>query len=124
MTNSIDRTVQLHGTAWELSDLTDAIADCQNEAWEERAWVPSDMLVDRRGGRMSLYVGQTYDPAKIDLVKGGWNHDHCEICWWDLYESADPDHGIGYTNGERWLCTECYAKLIAPSENVGNSSSS
>jgi hypothetical protein len=70
-----------------------------------------DALVQRTG-TASLYVGQQYDPAYYDLVHGGWNHDHCEICWWTLSDGGDEEHSVGYTDGQRWICSECYNQFI------------
>lgn len=41
-------------------------------------------------------------------------HDHCALCWRELYETDDPEHGSGYTDGAHWLCRRCYAEHIAP----------
>jgi hypothetical protein len=109
----IPETVEIHDSTWERSHVEESIAYCKESSWERKVWFPRDALVHRSGGTVSFYVGQKFDPAKIDLVKGGWSHDHCQICWWDLYESEDPEHGIGYTNGDNWLCSECYSKFIA-----------
>ena len=27
------------------------------------------------------------------------------------YESDDPEHGMGYTNGHDWFCMECYERF-------------
>ncbi|WP_394165163.1 hypothetical protein [Neptunomonas phycophila] len=63
--------------------------------------------------KTSEYVGQSYRPEYTELVEDGWNHDHCEICWWSLHEADDPESGEGYTvEGRAWLCCEYYEKLI------------
>jgi len=72
-------------------------------------------IPDRKGGTVSLYHGQKYDPDKIDLVEDGWCHDHCEICCWNIYESEDSEHGEGYTDGDNWICLECYDKVLRKS---------
>ncbi len=120
MADGQKETVVIHGSVWERSHIEEAIADCKESSWERQAWFARNALVHGKGGRVSLYVGQKYDPAKIELVKGGWNHDHCQICWWDLYESEDPEHGAGYTNGGDWLCSECYSKFIASDEALAD----
>ena len=75
------------------------------------AWVRRDALVQRTG-TTSLYTGQRYDPKYCELVRGGWSHDHCEICWWTLSEGGDEEHSVGYTDGGRWICSECYGHFI------------
>ncbi len=113
------KTIEIHGRPWEWSYVEEGIADCKLSKWQEQKWSPRDALVHRNGGRVSLYVGQKYDADKIDLVEGAWTHDHCQICWWALSEVEDGEHGIGYTNGDGWLCTECYTKFIAPVQEEG-----
>ncbi len=83
-------------------------------AWERRPWKPRDILVDKQTGRVMFYTGQSFDPARFDLTQGGWKRDHCAICSWQLYESDEPLHGIGYTNGRDWVCTECHDKFLVP----------
>ena len=58
------------------------------------------------------YVGQAYDQAEFELVRGGWKRNLCEICRWELCESDDEQHATGYTDGLRWICTECYDFLV------------
>ena len=48
-----------------------------------------------------------------EVVPAGWDHDHCQICWWDLFESPDEAHSIGYTDSRGWLCSECYDQFVA-----------
>lgn len=76
--------------------------------WEERRCEPQDALRHKLTGQISLYRGQHYDPAEFDVVKAGWTCDHCAVCWDALFE-PDAEHGVGYTNGQDWLCSECYA---------------
>lgn len=111
MTHEKD-TIWIRGSEWDRTYVEESIAYSRSSAWQETKWRPRPALVHRDGGRVSLYTGQGYDPDKIDLVEDGWNHDHCQICWWDLHEADDAEHGIGYSDGEGWLCSECYNKFI------------
>jgi hypothetical protein len=44
------------------------------------------------------------------LVPGGWDHEHCEIC------REHIDHGdFGYQDrDDHWLCEDCYDKYVRP----------
>jgi len=106
-----EATVRIHGSDWKLADVEDAVAFCQEHRWRREQWVRRDALVQRTG-TTSLYTGQRYDPAYCELVRGGWSHDHCEICWWTLSEGGDEEHSVGYTVGGRWICSECYGHFI------------
>jgi hypothetical protein len=81
--------------------------------WQRRLSQPRDALVRRAGGAIMLYRGGIYDPTEFDLVKDGWKHDHCVICWKMLYDAENPDESFGYTNGEHWLCLQCYEAFLA-----------
>jgi hypothetical protein len=71
-------------------------------------------VIQRNSGALSFDLTLAQDSANFTLVKGGWKKDHCTICHWELFASADsPRHGTGYTNGLSWLCTECYEKFFS-----------
>jgi len=80
--------------------------------WERRLSRPRDALVKRTGGALMLHRGDTYDAQEFDLVKEGWKHDHCVVCWKMLYNDDRPDESFGYTNGEHWLCQQCYEAFL------------
>jgi hypothetical protein len=105
-------TVLIHGSEWKLVDIEYEISQCRRSVWTRRRWARRDALI-QKSGTASLYNGQNYDPTKYKLVQGGWTHDHCQICWWELFETATEEHSVGYTNGLQWICSECYEKIIA-----------
>ena len=106
-----DATITIHGSEWKFADIAGAVADCQGLQWRREQWIRRDALVQPTGTKV-LYIGQRYDPAYCELVRGGWSHDHCEICWWTLSEGGDEAHSVGYTSGQRWVCSECYRRFI------------
>jgi Clp amino terminal domain, pathogenicity island component len=81
--------------------------------WQRGLSKPRDALVKRADGALMLYRGGIYDPGEFDLVKDGWKHDHCVVCWKVLYNPEHPDESFGYTNGEHWLCQQCYDAFLA-----------
>ncbi|HXZ31406.1 MAG TPA: Clp protease N-terminal domain-containing protein [Terriglobales bacterium] len=109
--------VEIHGYRWNADYVHDAVKQCReyNWHWHKSAWKPRDIAVDIRSGCVSFDLDLAKDSANFRLVKEGWKKDHCIICRWELSESpADPERGIGYTNGRDWLCSECYEKFVAP----------
>jgi hypothetical protein len=45
-----------------------------------------------------------------ELVKAGWDHEHCAICWQTLGLGGQPeayvsDHGT-------WVCEQCYVNFV------------
>ena len=105
----------LHGDVWKLDDVSDQIAWCLTQKWHREIWEPTAALIHKQGRTSRQFTGQKFDSDKIDFVQNGWKHDHCEICWWPLHTSDDPDHAEGYKNeSNAWLCSECFAKIIHP----------
>lgn len=94
-----------------------AATDWRKFHWEKRVCTPRDALLQRRYQRIFRYTGQPYDPAQFDFVEGGWIYDHCAVCWRELFQSGDPGHSVGYTNGQDWLCPKCYDTFVAPEAN-------
>ncbi|NDC39552.1 MAG: hypothetical protein EBZ48_16190 [Proteobacteria bacterium] len=119
--SSEESTVLIHGSEWKTKDIADAVEWCLTQTWHRETWKPTAALVHKKGGTVSQYRGQKFDPDKIDLVERGWTHDHCEICWWTLRESDDADDGEGYhneTNG--WICSECFQQFIEQAYSTSN----
>jgi hypothetical protein len=109
---STRETTTIHGTQHSLRPLLDAATRYrqQNFYWRKQSFTPRDAVVERKTGKMSLDLTLAADPEHFESVKGGWKKDHCAICRWELFEATD-DHGVGYTNGRDWVCTECYDKF-------------
>jgi len=113
-----DNPGQLMFQTHNFSIRSDYVRHCVNYChtydwhWSKKTWKPQDVVVNRKTGRFSLDVDAATDPSEFALLKAGWKKDHCLICRWDLFESGEPEHGIGYTNGREWLCTECYEKFV------------
>jgi Clp amino terminal domain, pathogenicity island component len=108
-------TIEIHGSRRNLEYIHETVARCQEHSWHwhKQAWKPQDIVVSRETGSVSFDLTLAADAASLELVKNGWKKDHCAVCRWELYESAeDAAHGTGYTNGREWLCAECYEKFI------------
>jgi hypothetical protein len=40
------------------------------------------------------------------VVRGGWDHEHCELCRGKIGVGGAP---VGYRdNDDQWLCESCY----------------
>lgn len=104
--------IRLRGQIWNAACIRDAVQRCCEQKWHWRkaAWKPRDLCVNRKTGRISLDASLAADLENFELLKEGLKKDYCAICRWELHES-DDDHGVGYTNGRDWICTECYDKF-------------
>ena len=109
----IEPSTLIHGDLWKVKDVEDEVTWCLTQEWHKETWRPSPALIQKDGGSCSQYLGQKFDPEKSDLIEVGWDHDHCEICWWTLHEAEDEAQGVGYRNeGRSWLCTECFERFV------------
>ena len=107
----MNKYVIIHGDKWKTEDIKKSVEWAREQNWKKQKWVARAALISQ--GSASDYVGQKYNPEHTELVDGGWTHDHCEICWWTLCESDNPDEGEGYTlDGRRWICKDCYEQFI------------
>lgn len=106
-------TVEIHRELWDADYLRDAVEKCRRCYWNKRNWFPRDIAVQRATGHISFDLSLTENSNEFDVVKRGWKKDYCFICRWELFESQDqPDRSAAYTNGNAWLCTECYEKFL------------
>jgi len=108
--------IEIHGVPRNAQRVREAVQHCRmyNWHWDKRPWTNVDVVIAKKTGKVSFDLSLVSDSANFELVKGGWNKDHCFICRWELFEmrnETDADHGTGYTNGQIWVCTECYAKF-------------
>jgi len=106
--------IEIHGVRRNADRIRDEVQRCLvcNWHWDKHFWTNVDIVIARKTGRVSFDLRLVADALNFEFVKGGWRKDRCLVCSWELFESAsDGDHGIGYTNGRDWLCTECYAKF-------------
>jgi hypothetical protein len=111
-----DSKVIIHGAEWQRSDLEKALRACSGRPWSRERWWPRDSLISR-DGVAHRYSGQGYDPSYFRVERGTWNHDHCEICGWELRESDDEELSVGYVDGSDWICSECYHQFIQTSDD-------
>lgn len=108
-------TVEIHGFRWNADYIRDAVNRCREVAWHwhKSSWTPRDVVIHRDTGKVSFDLSLVENDEAFDLVKGGWQKDHCAICHWEIRESKDdPEHGTGHTNGLQWICNECHGKFI------------
>lgn len=108
-----DLTVGIHGSPHNSESIRKRVQICRrvNWYWHQRPWKARDLAV-HKDGRLSFDLSLATE-ENFDLQKGGWKQDHCAICRWEIFESeTEPEHGIAYTNGRYWVCTECYEKFL------------
>jgi hypothetical protein len=105
-------TLHIHGLQWNRDYILDGVKRCRKYDWHWRRslWKPRDVVVHRKTGKLSLDLALAEDQDNFEVSKAGWKKDICAICAWELFES-DDHHGVGYTNGQQWVCLECYDRF-------------
>ena len=66
------------------------------------------------GNRVSeIYHGETFDGTKFRLVRGGWDHEHCYLCWAKVLPRNEwwVTHPPNFVD-EIGLCLDCYVRVI------------
>ena len=104
--------VNIHGSWRNLRAIEERVQRCKlyNWHWHKASWRPRDLAVEKKTCKISLDLSLSENAAEFEIVKGGWKKDKCAVCGWELFESED-DHGSGYSNGQQWVCLECYDKF-------------
>lgn len=104
--------VQIHGEAWDLTNVQGRAQELRKFAWRKREWKPLDVLVDSETGKACFDTGPPLE-EHFQLVAGGWPRDRCSLCRWELNADGGKEHSICYTNGRGWVCAECYEQFLA-----------
>lgn len=109
--------IEIHGFPMDAAYIREQVRACRNAHWHWRReiWKPRDLAI-RKDGKVSFDVSLAADTDNFELRKGGWKKDRCTICRWELHESDDPQHAVGYTNGREWVCMECHEKFLQESD--------
>jgi hypothetical protein len=58
------------------------------------------------------FTGEPFDPEQWEFREGGWDHEHCDVCWARVTEGMsywpNIDPGAGQVN----LCEACYPRVM------------
>jgi hypothetical protein len=110
-----DCTVEIHGAPRNAESIHERVKVSRrfDWYWHKGPWKARDLVACKLDGRLSFDVSLATDTENFELRKGAWEKDQCAICRWELFESdTQPEHGIAYTNGHNWVCTECYEQFL------------
>jgi hypothetical protein len=51
--------------------------------------------------------------GKTEAVTGGWDHEHCEICWESISQFDEQKCGYKDQNNN-WVCEKCFHSFVEP----------
>jgi len=76
--------------------------------WGERA----ELVYDQS----RIWLRREFHPRDAirgdELIHGGWEHEHCSICWEKIAEYAQP---LGWCDqNHHWLCEACHEQYVVP----------
>lgn len=68
--------------------------------WKRVKFEPSDSIIHHPDGR-------------VEIVKDGWEHEHCEICSQTISQYKMNKNSYSYVSKkDNWLCESCYEKYV------------
>jgi hypothetical protein len=77
-------------------------------SWRQSVFTPVD-AVSYAGGTLVTKAGP--DDVSGQILAGGWDHEHCEICYATI---GTGGQAMGWANsGGRWVCEKCYVAYVA-----------
>ncbi len=90
------------------------VAD-ENHAWEQLTFLASDAVSDRvedsEGKRLRRFrkaTPQDLGNPSLNIVPGGWDHEHCELCWAHI----DAGDACFRDASDHWVCVQCYERYV------------
>jgi hypothetical protein len=85
----------------------------ESRRWQPARFEPSDMVrFPAAGGGWMATRSSPAAPPGGEVVPGGWDHEHCEICQKKIGCGGEPD-GF-FSPPDSWVCEECYRSFIVP----------
>lgn len=78
--------------------------------WREREYAAQDAVWCERSRTLRPYSGEV--PEGGTLIKGGWDHEHCEICWETISQQTAP--AAVFAEPNHWICKSCFQQFVVP----------
>jgi hypothetical protein len=103
---TFERTVEVRGRRFSLGYIAKVASSAQKFLWIKREWKPVDIVVDNERSGICFDV-TIAEGKRFQLQAGGWTKEPCAICDCEL-QAGDE----GFTNGRRWICSECYHRFV------------
>lgn len=59
------------------------------------------------------YDGEPFDPEVYELMEGGWDHEHCDVCWAKVTDGMAYWPNVSPDAGQVDLCEACHPRVMA-----------
>ena len=85
----------------------------EGRSWHRAEFRPGDMVrYPAEGGGQWATRSSAQAPAGGEVVPGGWDHEHCEICRQTIGAGGEP---VGFVSPpDSWVCEACYRDFVVP----------
>jgi hypothetical protein len=82
--------------------------------WKKETFTPRDAvdLLHKEAIKVLRLRHEGEDVIDEVLIARVWDHEHCFHCWRKILPGED-DNGIGNSDGEKWMCEDCYKTYTA-----------
>jgi len=100
---------------WWTAGQAELVED-RSLTWRRQQWNARDawMSPDGAARPFGAFPDGARPPDDMRLVKDGWDHDRCQLCW-ETFAEAPHGQPEGYTDGtQRWLCIACFETYLTP----------
>jgi hypothetical protein len=84
----------------------------RNRRWRRLMFESRDAVEQSTPGGRILRPSGKAEALGENVLKGGWDHEHCAICWDKIGHGGEPDGYVDET-GE-WVCAGCYTHYVSP----------
>tara|TARA_R110002050_G_scaffold24289_1_gene65033 strand:- start:477 stop:881 length:405 start_codon:yes stop_codon:yes gene_type:complete len=108
------------GEELDLGFTIERATELRQTKWEFKKYKAGQALKDKNSGSTRPYIGQNYDPTKMEIINDGWTHAHCEICFAKIAdgETEEESEIDGFHSDLDWICNNCYSTFIEPTEQA------
>ena len=69
--------------------------------------------VEAEARAASVVSDEPFDPGEFELREGGWDHEHCDVCWAKVVDGMAYWPNVDPDAGQVDLCEACYPRVIA-----------
>lgn len=85
----------------------------RQRCWTQRIFEPVDAVTFKRSD--DTIIEKIANPNLSEggtVIKGGWDHEHCDICWGTISPQTDPV--AMFSDPDHWICQKCYENFVLP----------
>jgi len=106
--------IRIHETKFNIEHLRRIVSTLVKFHWRKSSWKSQKTIVNKATGKLSFDLTLLKKfPEEFEVLQRGLKLGHCAVCRWELFQSEDASHAVGFTNGKDWLCVECHDRFVA-----------